>query len=551
MFELDSDLVTGPRVPGAPTEPVLRIHEIQGHVMPGLNTAHLQLLGLRFDGERGVDAIRSWLGTIAPRIATLARAVEHRNERRRALRRNAPPPVTPPLLAVALSVDGLRCAVRNAGEIRDAAFQTGMYNRSSLGDPPLGIRGALSTWTVGGTRETTPHVLLIIGADDLAELEGAAQTLRIEAERDGATIIYAETGHALPRGTEHFGFRDGVSQPGVRGRLSDLPNHFLTRRYIHPDDPLAITHSRPGQPLVWPGQFVFGYPTQDRTDGVYPLDPPSGPDWLRDGSLLVFRRLQQDVAAFRNGIVELRGQIRNQIGLDLSNTHMAALLVGRWPRGTALTRNPDNDEVAPMAHSFSVNHFSYAQRTWPVQVADDRWVELEELRPKAGQPERFSTVEGVPGDDPATRCPAFAHIRKVNPRDLTTDQGDEADTLMRLVLRRGITYGSPYPDDPDERVTDDGDRGLLFLAYQSSIVEQFETLNTRWMNRSGAPEAPAGHDMLVGQAHGQRGRHGELTIAHRTLELEPSGSWVFPAGGGYFFAPSVSALRTFGTHARR
>ena len=40
---------------------------------------------------------------------------------------------------------------------------------------------------------------------------------------------------------------------------------------------------------------------------------------------------------------------------------------------------------------------------------------------------------------------------------------------------------------------DNGDRGLLCLCYQTSIKDQFEVLNTDWMNRRNGPEGDAGH----------------------------------------------------------
>jgi hypothetical protein len=196
----------------------------------------------------------------------------------------------------------------------------------------------------------------------------------------------------------------------------------------------------------------------------------------------------------------------------------------------------------------SVNHFGFADAVPPVQVPDDRWIEQEELRPKPGLPERFSTVAGAPPDTAGARCPRFAHIRKANPRDLATDLGDTADTLARVIVRRGITYGEPYPEDPAAQAADDGDRGLLFLAYQTSLVEQFETLNTRWMNRSGAPEGRGGHDLLVGQAHAAGGRRARFSTGRKDVDLKPSRPWVVPTGGGYFFAPSVSALRGLAGH---
>jgi deferrochelatase/peroxidase EfeB len=78
-------------------------------------------------------------------------------------------------------------------------------------------------------------------------------------------VVYAETGTTRPggyRGFEHFGFRDGISQPGIRGLTPRL------NPVKRPDQGL------PGQGLVWPGEFVFGYPGQDPADPVK-AGPPS------------------------------------------------------------------------------------------------------------------------------------------------------------------------------------------------------------------------------------------------------------------------------------
>ncbi len=73
-----------------------------------------------------------------------------------------------------------------------------------------------------------------------------------------------QTGGVLPghlKGHEHFGFDDGVSQPGIRGRVSEAPNDVLTARHIAPGQfPAEDLYGYPGQDLVWPGEFVIGYP---------------------------------------------------------------------------------------------------------------------------------------------------------------------------------------------------------------------------------------------------------------------------------------------------
>ncbi len=87
----------------------------------------------------------------------------------------------------------------------------------------------------------------------------------------GATVAvsFDETGNVRPgseKGHEHFGWLDGVSQPGING----LSNPF------------------PGQRLLDPGLFVFGY----ATTGNPPLV------WMKNGSFMVFRRLKQLVPEF-------------------------------------------------------------------------------------------------------------------------------------------------------------------------------------------------------------------------------------------------------------
>lgn len=88
------------------------------------------------------------------------------------------------------------------------------------------------------------------------------------------------------------------------------------------------------------------------------------------------------------------------------------------------------------------------------------------------------TTVPTPADVSGHLCPRFAHVRKVNPRDLPTDQGGAFhQTLTFQVLRRGITWGDPFPREEGVADPADGQRGLLFLCYQTSIRRQFEVLN--------------------------------------------------------------------------
>src|SRR5207245_2800913 len=96
-------------------------------------------------------------------------------------------------------------------------------------------------------------------------------------------------------------------------------------------------------------------------------------------------------------------------------------------------------------------------------------------------------------DDPDARsCPFGAHIRKVNPRE-----GKKDVVEVPRMLRRGIPFGPAFDAAPDEN-----NRGLAFLAFQTSIRSQFEFLTQHWMNSplNPAPE----NDLLVGRVEGIR-----------------------------------------------
>ena len=106
------------------------------------------------------------------------------------------------------------------------------------------------------------------------------------------------------------------------------------------------------------------------------------------------------------------------------------------------------------------------------------------------------------------------------------------------MLRRGIPFGPAFGSGSDE-----SERGLLFLAFQSSIRQQFEFLTQHWVNSALNPAR--GSDLLVGRSDDVRtmqiaGPSGKLDIS--TPEL----GWIVPTGGAYAFAPSKSGLAKFG-----
>lgn len=230
------------------------------------------------------------------------------------------------------------------------------------------------------------------------------------------------------------------------------------------------------------------------------VSDPGGAFEVSCGSYFVYRKLEQNVRGFKErerqlsaaygGIGELAG----------------ATVVGRFENGFPVLKRPaDQDATVPTGKV--ENDFDYS------------------------------------GDPNGLKCPFAAHVRKTNPRRL--------DSQVHLMARRGITYGQrhdlPNGDDLDDKPVTGV--GLLFMAYQSSIVNQFEFVQTSWANNAQfdflSPPAlqPIGIDPAVGSGDPGEGQQYVMTW---NAELGPRfdfSGFVRLRGGGYFFAPSISMLK--------
>jgi hypothetical protein len=114
-----------------------------------------------------------------------------------------------------------------------------------------------------------------------------------------------------------------------------MEDGFITPRLLARDDPLANAYGKPGQLLIAAGEFIVGYRRQYDQDLLASLDPlPAQPDWTRNGSFLVFRRLRQDVAKFRRFLIAAAANLASKPEWEgATPERLAALLVGRWPSG--------------------------------------------------------------------------------------------------------------------------------------------------------------------------------------------------------------------------
>ena len=384
---------------------------------------------------------------------------------------------------------------------------------------------------------------ILVGSDDPSQVHEGTATGRVG--RYLATLTAAKSGinilgiiHGETRvddvGHEHFGFKDGVSQPGVRG--VDAPDD----RLHNPDQ------GNPGQDLLHPGEFVLGYPRQipapkAGSDGpnpcqginagetFYTTDPEGSktvlPPWARNGSFLVFRRLAQDVKGFRESIDQIAATLK--IAPDL----LGAKLVGRYQSGApleALKFQSGIGEYLPpltdpgvknpaLANSNSLNnHFEYGD------------------------------------DEDGGIVPLASHIRKAYPRDQTpeheagtakpTAAGAESRTQSHRLLRRGIPFGNSLNAPAGGKPADP--RGLLFFAYQSDIERQFEFVQRAWVGDPDFPKKGAGQDPIIANSTAQG------PIAGCPFHKDGDKSkcpvsfkhFVATRGGQYFFSPSIKTL---------
>lgn len=540
----------GPTLPSAAAEEVLDIGNIQGNILAGFNKDHQALLFLKI-----TDAAKAkrWLRFVTPSVATMEEVLSFNRlfKAMRARRGDEPCGLVATWLNIAFSRDGIAALTSSAEaeKFKDEAFQAGLPARSPLlGDPTVADAiGSPENWKVGKTG-AIPDIVLIVASDDVNKLQEEVVRLTeslknirgtIDSGSSGLKLIFDQRGDTLPgelRGHEHFGFKDGISQPAVRGRISNAPDDFLTPRYVDPSDARAELLSAPGSALVYPGQFVFGYQRQDPNgDGGVPFDPTVVPVWATNGSYLVIRRLQQDVAAFRDAMSKQADQVAKKPGFaGTTAATLAAKLVGRWPSGAPIARSPQADNEALGKNDFANNHFAFQNASTPLPL-------------KNAPPHMPDNFAQAPADLDGLSCPHAAHIRKVNPRDLGTDTGGAHDTLTRRILRRGIPYGDPSPGTAGrESPKSKPDRGLLFLCYQTSIEGQFEFLTNHWVNTVAAPE-DGGFDIIIGQNGSEAGRQRTVDLPvqdkpSQTLTFQPE--WVIPTGGGYFFAPSIDVLST-------
>lgn len=521
-------------------EPILECDEIQGDSIAGFRKDFATFLFFEFDVSAKAP-LQAWIASMADRLA-YADVVLPFNKAFRTMRlllSGNDPPLRATWMNLAFTNTGVNKLLEASDQQKlDPTFLAGAAAHASfVGDPSDGSAGDPRNWIIGGPRTLFDGVL-IIAADSEQDRDDLVTLLMSEMQQilpAGTLAFHREDGNTRGnlRGHEHFGFKDGISQPGIRGLVNHAKGPNVTQRILDPSDPLSSQFAAPGEPLCWPGTFVLGYPKKrpgSNDPNQVVTDPV--PPWMRNGSYIVYRRLRQDVLAFDAFFdLEARTLAGDPDYSGIPTVRLKSLCVGRWPSGTPISRQPLLDGDLGLQNDI------YAQNN----VFFDRDSVAPLYRPDLMlKPDTYPMAQADAGGH---TCPFASHIRKVNPRDDTTEQGKSTRTLEHRILRRGIPYGPPY--DPNIAGSDAIDRGLQFVCYQASIDDGFGFLMNQWVNNVDAPHTGGGVDPIIGNASAPTNL---LPSSGRIVPIPINKRFVIATGAAYLYAPSRSALkRKFGS----
>src|SRR5215470_14333014 len=177
------------------------------------------------------------------------------------------------------------------------------------------------------------HIMISINGKDENHLESRYRKIQQIAEAHKVTQLVGHRGPqsdyqaaaALPGGTEHFGYRDGISDTCVEGCGATLADAIGSGK---------PTGGDPRKPEGWAplaaGEFILGHPDESL---AYP-EAPGPPLFSRNGTFLVYRKLHQNVGAF-NSFLNAEGA-----KFPGGKEAFAAKMTGRWRNGAPLVLFP-------------------------------------------------------------------------------------------------------------------------------------------------------------------------------------------------------------------
>jgi len=402
-------------------DPQKPLENLQGNILQGHGRDHSVHIFLRFKDEKRYG-VKKWIKKLTKCITSAQQQFDEIEQYRQY---RIPGRL---LVSFFLSASGYTSLGLNVPEdsamIANQAFTHGMKAAQAvLKDPPTG------RWDENYRQRIDAMVLL--ADDDENFLMREARKL-LDSVKSYADICTIERGkvmrNALEYSVEHFGYVDGRSQP------------------LFFESDIEWERQKGDGTHVWPPDAGLGLVLAPDPHGEE-KDSTGKVVHHHSGSYLVFRKLEQNVRAFK----EHEQELAKTLGLSGEDAKRAgALVMGRFEDGTPI-------------------------------VAQDT----------AGRPNRVPNNFTYDDDKYGHKCPFQAHIRKVNRRI----KG------IRRIVRRGITYGTREKepkDSPSLAELPTRGVGMLFMCFQKSIADQFEFLQSQWANEPSSPEKETGIDPVIG-----------------------------------------------------
>ncbi|MBD2753689.1 Dyp-type peroxidase [Spirosoma validum] len=407
------------------------------------------------------------------------------------------------LLNIGLTYTGIdQLNVLNTSDLAQfpSDFVTGPWSGQSQASLLDYDESAPSTWWGQNFQNQDLHCVVHAYALTSSDMDTLTTFVTTSAATNGIKELFPRAGNQsrlsqcqLPDDEIHFGYRDGISEPG-----------------------LGISGASTDESAL--GNFLIGYDTSS----IIQPGPTTGNagTFAQNGCYNAFRVLYQDVAAFNSLLEEQAALAAPVIGQTPEQVQewVAAKLIGRWRNGSPLMLSPD----APDPATQDSEDFGYVE------------------------PNDTSKYKDVVS---TAKCPFSAHTRVANPRDehLTPIEGDTAPRI----LRRGVPYGTTLTGTTDDGV----DRGLVGLFLCGSFSRQFEKIYG-WMNSndfaSDFNAYPTPQDAVMGNRNPTKQKNIGTNFVipvptaqepKRTFTMTSMPLLIVTRGTAYCLLPSLPSLR--------
>jgi Dyp-type peroxidase family len=463
-----------------PTDPDMRpiasSAQIQGNILAPFRCDYQAFLVLGFRHER--DGARRWLGTSAGQVSSTDDVRGAKRTSFKNLGLTATGLVT---LHPDVAADLVQFEAFWNGPLGNRLDESGALTTTAalLGDVDVSDP---TSWLVGGPDRPPVDAVLTLAATDRTTLDSAVSQEQENAKAAGLDVVLVQEGQVLRNddrhSIDHFGFADGISQPGIRGFSDEVPD----------SDRLHISQ-HPGSPIIAPGEFLLGYPGERRTPTRTPR--PSPAPWMRGGSFQVFRRLRQDVAGWRQRMAALSGYGSGREDVEAK----------------AIGRRPDGRPLVPAAGSN--NDFDY--RDDPQGWYTPFYAHIRKMNPR---------------NDKVFRDRSRKLLRRGVPFE-------QSDPDRPGEVEKGLLFNAYMASIEDQ---------FEFLQRRWANDPEFPASTlARFQQAAGTGRTISGLDPVVGDdAQVARRRFGKRIV--RDIPPPALGGFVTTTGAVYAFAPSIPAL---------